>query len=54
MFNRLPSFAGFSLAIIFYFASPAEAEPWIAYAPGPAVSVVIDISSQSMSVKVHG
>ena len=54
MFNRFPSFVSFLLAIVFCFASPAEAKPWIAYAPGPAVSVVIDISSQSMSVKVHG
>ena len=52
MFNRFPSFAGISLAISFCFASPAKAEPGFAYEP--AVNVVIDISSQSMSVKVHG
>lgn len=39
-------------AAILFFASPAEAK-WGA-ASGPAVNVVIDISSQSMSVKVNG
>jgi lipoprotein-anchoring transpeptidase ErfK/SrfK len=54
MFNRFLSFSSCALGIIFLFLTPAEAKPWFAYAPGPAVSVVIDISSQSMSVKVNG
>ena len=54
MFNRFLSFSSCALGIIFLFLTPAEAKPWIAYPPGPAVSVVIDISSQSMSVKVNG
>jgi lipoprotein-anchoring transpeptidase ErfK/SrfK len=54
MFNRFLSFSSCVLGIIFLFLTPAEAKPWFGYAPGPAVNVVIDISSQSMSVKVNG
>jgi lipoprotein-anchoring transpeptidase ErfK/SrfK len=50
MFNRFLSF--FSILAILLFASPAEAKRTSVYAP--AVSVVIDISSQSMSVRVNG
>ena len=52
MFKRLSFFVSFTIVTFLLFLSPAEAEPRIAY--DPAVSVVIDISSQSMSVKVHG
>jgi lipoprotein-anchoring transpeptidase ErfK/SrfK len=60
MFNRLLSFVSFAIVSIFLFLTPAEAKPWFAYwsgsgtGSGPAVNVVIDISSQSMSVKVNG
>ncbi len=46
------SFLSAIIATILYLASPVEAK-WGA-GSGPAVNVVIDISSQSMSVNVHG
>jgi lipoprotein-anchoring transpeptidase ErfK/SrfK len=50
MFNRFLSF--FCILTILLFASPVEARRTAVNAP--AVSVVIDISSQSMSVRVNG
>ena len=62
MFNRFLSFVSLAIVSLFLFLTPAEAKPWFAYwsgtrsasGTGPAVNVVIDISSQSMSVKVNG
>lgn len=52
MFNRFLPFIGFLVIAALLFVSPAEAKRTAANAP--AVNVVIDISSQSMSVKVNG
>jgi lipoprotein-anchoring transpeptidase ErfK/SrfK len=52
MINRFLSLVSFALVTLLLFLSPAEAEPGISNEP--AVSVVIDISSQSMLVKVNG
>jgi lipoprotein-anchoring transpeptidase ErfK/SrfK len=52
MVIRFLHFISCVFAAILFFASPVEAK-WGA-PNGPAVSVVIDISSQSMSVKVNG
>ncbi len=52
MMIRFLTFASLVMAITLYFTFPVEAK-WGA-ASGPAVNVVIDISSQSMSVKVNG
>ena len=52
MFKRFLSFAGFAIVIFLLFLSPAEAEEVVGNRP--AVNVVIDISSQFMSVKVNG
>jgi lipoprotein-anchoring transpeptidase ErfK/SrfK len=49
---RFLSFLSLVIATTLFFAAPGEAK-WGA-GSGPAVNVVIDISSQSMSVKVHG
>ena len=52
MVIRFLQIISFAIAAILLFASPVEAK-WGA-ASGPAVNVVIDISSQSMLVKVNG
>ena len=52
MVIRFLHFISYVFAVTLLFASPVEAK-WGA-AGGPAVNVVIDISSQSMSVKVNG
>ena len=52
MFKRFLSFAGFAIVTFLLFLSPAGAEEVVGNQP--AVNVVIDISSQSMSVKVNG
>lgn len=52
MVIRFLSFLSLVTAITLFFASTVEAK-WGA-AGGPAINVVIDISSQSMSVKVNG
>lgn len=52
MVIRFLSFLSLFIATALFFAYPVEAK-WGA-ASGPAVNVVIDISSQSMSVKVNG
>jgi lipoprotein-anchoring transpeptidase ErfK/SrfK len=52
MFNRFLSLASYVIVTILLFVSPAEAKRRISYEP--VVSVVIDISSQSMSVRVNG
>ena len=52
MFKRLSFFVSFTVVTFLLFLSPAEAKPRVSYEP--TVSVVIDISSQSMSVKVNG
>ena len=54
MFIRFLSFSSCVLGIVFLLAAPSQANPWFAYGPGPAVNVVVDISSQTMSVKVNG
>jgi lipoprotein-anchoring transpeptidase ErfK/SrfK len=52
MVIRFLNFISYAFVITLLFASPGEAK-WGA-GNGPAVNVVIDISSQSMSVKVSG
>ena len=52
MVIRFLHFISLVFAATLFFASPVEAKWW--RASGPAVNVVIDISSQSMSVKVNG
>ena len=52
MFIRFLQFISYVFAITLLFAFPVEARWFVA--DGPAVNVVIDISSQSMSVKVNG
>src|SRR5690349_16650807 len=52
MVIRFLHFISFVIVAALLFASPVEAK-W-GTGTGPAVNVVIDISSQSMSVKVHG
>jgi len=52
MVIRFLTLASLAIAAVFFFSSESEASR---FSPsGPAVNVVIDISSQSMSVKVHG
>ena len=53
MLIRLLTFISLAFATTLFFASPGEANMF-APSGGPAVNVVIDISSQSMSVKVNG
>lgn len=53
MLIRLLTLASLAFATALIFASPGEANLF-ATSGGPAVNVVIDISSQSMSVKVNG
>jgi len=53
MLIRLLAIASLAFAAILFFASPSQANMF-AISDGPAVNVVIDISSQSMSVKVNG
>ena len=53
MLTRLLTFISLAFAATLFFASPSEANMF-ATSGGPAVNVVIDISSQSMSVKVNG
>jgi lipoprotein-anchoring transpeptidase ErfK/SrfK len=53
MLIRLVTFISLAFAATFFFAMPSEANMFAA-SGGPAVNVVIDISSQSMSVKVNG
>jgi len=52
MVIRFLHFIGYVFAITLLFVTPVEAKWFVA--DGPAVNVVIDISSQSMSVKVNG
>ena len=52
MVIRLLHFIGFVFAATLFFATPSEASMFAT--SGPTVNVVIDISSQSMSVKVKG
>ena len=52
MFKRFLSFVSFAFFAFSFFSSIAGAEEIVG--PQPAVSVLIDISSQSMSVKVNG
>lgn len=52
MMIRLLHFISFVFAATLFFAAPSEAS--MSATSGPAVNVVIDISSQSMSVKVNG
>ena len=53
MLIRLLTSISLAFAAILFVASPSEASIF-ATRGGPAVNVVIDISSQSMSVKVNG
>jgi lipoprotein-anchoring transpeptidase ErfK/SrfK len=53
MVIRFLTIASLAFAATLFFASPSEAGMF-ANSDGPAVNVVIDISSQSMSVKVNG
>ena len=53
MLIRLLTFVSLVFAATLFFASSSEANMF-ATSDGPAVNVVIDISSQSMSVKVNG
>ena len=52
MLNRFLAFAGFSIVSILLLVSNAGAKPRVGY--DPAINVIIDISSQTMSVKVNG
>lgn len=52
MFNRLSSLLGFAFFAVLLFAVPVQAE--VITASKPAINVVIDVSSQSMSVRVNG
>ncbi len=53
MLIRLLTFISLACAATLFFAAPSKANMF-AINDGPAVNVVIDISSQSMSVKVNG